>query len=163
MKQVLDFLKFMSQEKNYKMAKAGAKMGSETFSSLIDDLHHIGKIVNTAKEGAGVALLKSIFPKATETAERNIKKINSLEEELFPTLPENGNLYTAYPIRKTVDDEGNGIYCLINSRPQVYFTLHTNTFVDKDLPKSIIVECIEQADGAYRLADEPIDDVIYTF
>lgn len=165
MKQVLDFLKFVAEEKNYKIMKAGSKMGSEITSSLIDDLHNIGKVVSNAKEGAGITLLRGIFPKAVETAERNIRKIETLEKELFPILPENGNFYTAYPVRKTVDDEGDGIYCLINSRPQVYFTVHTDRFVDKSLPKSIIVECIEQEDGAYRLVDDQknVDDVIYTF
>jgi hypothetical protein len=164
MKQVLDFLKFVAEEKNYKIMKAGSKMGSEITSSLIDDLHNIGKVVSSAKEGAGITILKSIFPKATETAERNIKKINSLEEELFPQLPENGFFYTAYPVRKTVDDEGHGVYCLINSRPQVYFTIHTDRFVDEDLPKSLVVQCIDQEDGAYRIEEKlDSDDVVYTF
>lgn len=163
MRQVLDFLKFVAEEKNYKMMQAGARMGSEISSSLIDDLHNIGQVISSAKEGAGVALLKSMFPRATETAQRNIKRINSLEEELFPQLPEDGNFYTANVIKGIVDEEGAGIYCMINSRPQVYFTVHTDTFVGKELPKTVTVRCIEQKDGAYTLANEPVNSVIYTF
>lgn len=163
MRQVLDFLKFVAEEKNYKMMQAGARMGSEVSSSLIDDLHNIGRIVSSAKEGAGVALLKSMFPKATETAQKNIKRINTLEEELFPRLPEDGNFYTANVVKGIVDEEGAGIYCMINSRPQIYFTIHTDAFRGKKIPETVIVRCVEQKDGAYTLANEPVNDVIYTF
>lgn len=163
MRQVLDFLKFVAEEKNYKMMQAGARMGSEISSSLIDDLHNIGQVVTSAKEGAGIALLKSMFPKATETAQRNIRKINTLEQELFPELPEDGNFYTANVVKGIVDEEGAGIYCMINSRPQVFFKIHTEAYLNTELPKTVTVRCIEQKDGAYTLANEPVNDVIYTF
>ena len=93
MKALIEFLKFCSDERNVKMFKAGARAGNETVLALADDLHTVSKIAVGSKEGAGLAILRAMFPTTANVVERNIEKIDSLEASLFPTLPEDGETY----------------------------------------------------------------------
>ena len=154
MKALINFLKFCSEERNVQMFKAGARAGSETVISLADDLHTVSKLAVGSKEGAGLALLRAMFPTTAVTVERNVRRIEELEEKLFPTLPENGCAYKAKVIKPVLLDEGGteGYWCVIPMRPPFHFNVPCPH--SEDHPEELNVRCLEKDDDAWKLLDD---------
>ena len=156
MKALLNFLKFCAEEKNIKMFKAGARAGGETVISLADDLHTVSKLAVGSKEGAGLALLRAMFPTTAVTVERNVRRIEELENKLFPTLPEDGKVYKAQVLKPVLLDENGteGYWCVIPMRPPFRFNVPYEYSEDSQHPEQLNVRCLEREDEAWIALDD---------
>lgn len=146
------------------MFQAGARAGGETVTALADDLHTVAKLAVGSKEGAGFALLRAMFPTTATVVERNIKKIDNLEQQLFPTLPEDGQAYMANvenPI--LLEGETQGYHCVIPMRPPFHLMVeYPHPTNDEQHPKELRVKCIEVDDEAWRVIDDDEADGLIT-
>ena len=156
MNKLLNFLKFCSEENNVQLFKAGARAGSEAVLSLADDLHNISKIAVGSKEGAGLALLRAMLPITAQTIERNVKRIEELENKLFPTLPEDGEVYKAQVLKPVLLDENGteGYWCVIPMRPPFHLNVPYKHSEDSEHPEQLILRCLEREDGAWIALDD---------
>ena len=156
MKALIEFLKFCSEERNVKMFKAGARAGGETVVALADDLHTVSKLAVGSKEGAGLAILRAMFPMTADTVQRNVEKIDKLEMSLFPTLPEDGEVYMANvenPILMEGDIEG--YHCVVPMRPPFHLMVeHPHPEEGEDHPSELRVKCLERDDEAWKVIDD---------
>jgi|13_taG_2_1085334.scaffolds.fasta_scaffold08153_2 hypothetical protein len=156
MKALIEFLKFCADERNVKMFKAGARAGGETVVALADDLHTVSKIAVGSKEGAGLALLRTMFPTTANVVERNVEKIDSLEMSLFPTLPEDGEVYMANVEGSVLMKGGvQGYRCVIPMRPPFHLMVeYPHPKEGEDHPMQLRVKCLERDDDAWLVIED---------
>ena len=145
------------------MFKAGARAGSETVVALADDIHAASKLAVSSKEGAGLAVLRAMFPTTAVAIECNVEKIDKLEMSLFPTLPEDNENYIAN-VENPIMMEGGveGYLCCIPMRPPYRFSVeHPHPKNGGKHPSELRVKCIEASDEAWKvLGDDEIDFII---
>lgn len=142
------------------MFKAGARAGGDTVLALADDIHKVSKLAIGSKEGAGFAVLRAMFPTTADVIERNAQRIEKLEEELFPTLPEDGQLYEADVVNPILLDENgtSGYHCVINMRPPFHFNvISDHPKGDEDHPTTLVVRCVEREDQAWVIDEGGYD------
>ena len=163
---ILNFVKECADEKNIRMFKAGAKAGNATLLSLVDDLHEVCKLATSSEKGVGIALLRQFFPKTSKTIEDNQKRIQSLQVELFPQMPEDNATYEANVLRISKNDEGNlGYVCRLEMRPawEMFVPNKELTSLEDDVPETAFIKCLEREDNAWLLIKQPGYYTSYTY
>lgn len=119
------------------MLQEGIKSLSQTVVSLTDDIHDLAKASSSIEDA-----LKAAFPNTAQTVERNSRRLQALEEQLFPMLPQTGEVYLAQVVRPCVTSDGKeGYWCTIPMRPAFHFSVaHTNEGVEN--PDTLVVRCL---------------------
>lgn len=127
--QLADFIKLCADRKVLQMFHAGARGGFEITCAVADDVHIACSKLASEEDGMGMTALRAIFPRTEETIRKHITRVEKLETELFPRLPEQGVIYhaevTSFEVTKSeLEASEFAIDCKITSlRPNVEFTL----------------------------------------
>ena len=127
--QLAEFIKLCADKKVLQMFHAGARGGFEITCAVADDLHATCAKLANEEEGMGLTALKAVFPRTEESVRKHLKRVEKLETELFPRLPEQGVVYhaevTSFEVTKGGEEQSEFlIECKITSlRPNVEFTL----------------------------------------
>ena len=132
-----NILTFCVNKRRMQMLQEGIKSLSQTVVSLTDDIHDLAKASSSIEDA-----LKAAFPNTAQTVERNSRRLQALEEQLFPMLPQTGEVYLAQVVRPCVTSDGKeGYWCTIPMRPAFHFSVaHTNEGVEN--PDTLVVRCL---------------------
>jgi hypothetical protein len=163
---ILSFIKECADEKNIRMFKTGAKAGNATLLSVVDDFHEICKLATSSEQGVGIAMLRQFFPKTSKTIEDNQKRIQSLQIELFPQLPQDNITYEANVLRIDKNNEGHlGYMCRLNMKPmwEGFVANEELTSLNDNVPKTAFIKCLERVDDAWLLVKQPGYYTSYTY
>ena len=132
-----NILKFCANKRKIQLFQEGVRSISQTVVSLTDDIHNLAKASTSLEE-----TLKAVFPNTTYTVQRNSSRLQALEEQLFPMLPQTGEVYLAQVVRPCVTSNGKeGYWCTIPMKPAFHFSVaHTNEGVEH--PDTLVVRCL---------------------
>jgi hypothetical protein len=80
-------INFLTNDKQMKLFKKGAQVGSGVLPNLIDDLsNHAAKYKKISDaNNTNTAIFQELFPVLSNYLERSVKEIETLEKELYPT------------------------------------------------------------------------------
>lgn len=140
---------FCANKRKVQLLQEGVKSLSQTVVSLTDDIHNLAKASTSVED-----TLKAIFPNTAQTVERNSRRLQALEEQLFPMLPQTGEVYLAQVVRRCVTSDGKeGYWCTIPMRPAFHFSVaHTNEGVEH--PDTLVVRCLNSSKEEFAVLTE---------
>lgn len=153
-----NILKFCADKRKMQLLQERVKSLSQTVVSLADDIHSLVKASTNVED-----TLKAVFPCTVSTVQRNNKRFQALEEQLFPMLPETGKVYLAQVVRPCVTSSGKeGYWCMIPMKPAFHFAVEcTNTNIDATL----VVKCLDASKEEFQALtkEEYKETIIHTF
>ena len=132
-----NILTFCANKRKMQLFQEGVRSISQTVVSLTDDIHNLAKASTSVED-----TLKAVFPNTAQTVERNSRRLQALEEQLFPMLPQTGEVYLAQVVRPCVTSDGKeGYWCTIPMKPAFHFAVaYTNEGAEN--PDTLVVRCL---------------------
>ena len=112
--------------------------------------------------------MKNLFPNTIEHIESTQRRMQLMQERLFPMLPQEGSIYEA-EVQKpfhSVNMESSGYQCLLRMKPFYYFLVTDPNYDKKDqttYPKKIYARCINAKERKFELVEKTEGEIVYSF
>lgn len=155
-----NILTFCANKRKMQMLQEGVRSLSQTVVSLTNDIHNLAKASTSVED-----TLKAVFPNTVETVQRNSRRLQAVEEQLFPMLPQTGEVYLAQVVRPCITSDGKeGYWCTIPMRPAFHFSVaHTNEGIEH--PDTLVVKCLNSSKEEFVVLtkEERRDAIIFIY
>lgn len=160
------FVRNCANEKNVQLFKAGAKAGNAITLALADDIHQIATIAVKSEKGIGFALLQNFFPSTSETVKKQDQRMNDLEMQLFPQLPQASIVYEGKVTKAiTINSDEYGYEVVLETmKPAYTFYVHDPKMetLPEELPETICASLVDEKKKEWALVEKTDDMCIYS-
>jgi hypothetical protein len=120
---LINFIKICADKKVLQMFHAGARGGFEITCAVADDVHNACSKLADEEDGMGLTALKAVFPHTESSIRKHLKRVERLETELYPILPQEGVVYHAEVLSFKKEEEVLIECQIVSLRPEVKFSL----------------------------------------